>query len=168
MSDSLSQKKQFSRHVNRAMRLLALRDHSEMELRRKLICLAEREAFHDENMPAIADEMLDSIVVWCQKQGWQNDERFAERFIKSQARKGFGPQRIRMELAHRKVESHLVDYAFACTEVNWPERARQMAEKKFGLPLSACWEDKAKIWRFLSSKGFLHEDIQKIFRNIAD
>jgi len=44
--------------------------------------------------------------------------------------------------------------------------AAQLAERKFGLPLPKEWKEKAKVQRFLQSKGFLSEDIQSIFRNI--
>ena len=54
------------------------------------------------------------------------------------------------------------------TEVDWAACAAQLAERKFGHPLPTEWKEKAKVLRYLQSKGFMSEDIQSIFRNFDD
>lgn len=148
-----------------------MRDHSETELRRKLalsLMRAEHTDRQDEQASDIQQEQLNKVIQWCQEHGWQDDARFTERFIASRARKGFGPQRIRMELAQRGVEKSVAEEGLAASEVNWLDLTYHAATKKFGEPLPTDWQSKAKVQRFLIGKGFISEDIREIFRNFAD
>lgn len=157
----------FSRLLDRAMRVLGMRDHSREELKRKLQQSVQRTAYMQQKAPeTITEEQMEKVLDWCQENGWLNDERFTERFIQSRSRKGYGPQRIRMELTQKGIDRDAIDVAMEETNIDWAECAAQLAERKFGLPLPKEWKEKAKVQRFLQSKGFLSEDIQSIFRNI--
>lgn len=157
----------FPRLLDRAMRLLGMRDHSREELKRKLQQSVQRTAYMQQKTPeTITEEQMEKVLDWCQENGWLNDERFTERFIQSRSRKGYGPQRIRMELTQKGIDRDAIDIAMEETNIDWAECAAQLAERKFGLPLPKEWKEKAKVQRFLQSKGFLSEDIQSIFRNI--
>ncbi len=159
----------FSRLLDRAMRILAQRDHSRDELKRKLQLSSQRAAWlkQQDNEP-IPDALLEKVLDWCQENGWLNDERFTERFIHSRARKGYGPQRVRMELKQKGIDRDAIHQALSETEVDWSQRAAELAKRKFGEPLPQTWAEKSKIQRFLLSKGFMMEDIQAIFRNSDD
>lgn len=155
------------RLLDRAMRVLGMRDHSREELKRKLQQSIQRTAYMQQKTPeTITEEQMEKVLDWCQENGWLNDERFTERFIQSRSRKGYGPQRIRMELTQKGIDRDAIDIAMEETNIDWAECAAQLAERKFGLPLPKEWKEKAKVQRFLQSKGFLSEDIQSIFRNI--
>lgn len=157
----------FPRLLDRAMRVLGMRDHSREELKRKLQQSVQRTAYMQQKTPeTITEEQMEKVLDWCQENGWLNDERFTERFIQSRSRKGYGPQRIRMELTQKGIDRDAIDVAMEETNIDWAECAAQLAERKFGLPLPKEWKEKAKVQRFLQSKGFLSEDIQSIFRNI--
>ncbi|WP_409074772.1 regulatory protein RecX [Pantoea sp. C3] len=157
----------FPRLLDRAMRVLGMRDHSREELKRKLQQSVQRTAYMQQKTPeTITEEQMEKVLDWCQENGWLNDERFTERFIQSRSRKGYGPQRIRMELTQKGIGRDAIDIAMEETNIDWAECAAQLAERKFGLPLPKEWKEKAKVQRFLQSKGFLSEDIQSIFRNI--
>lgn len=157
----------FPRLLDRAMRVLGMRDHSREELKRKLQQSVQRTAYMQQKTPeTITEEQMEKVLDWCQENGWLNDERFTERFIQSRSRKGYGPQRIRMELTQKGIGRDAIDIAMEETNIDWTECAAQLAERKFGLPLPKEWKEKAKVQRFLQSKGFLSEDIQSIFRNI--
>ncbi|MEG3110648.1 MULTISPECIES: regulatory protein RecX [unclassified Pantoea] len=157
----------FPRLLDRAMRVLGMRDHSREELKRKLQQSVQRTAYMQQKTPeTITEEQMEKVLDWCQENGWLNDERFTERFIQSRSRKGYGPQRIRMELTQKGIDRDAIDIAMEETNIDWAECAAQLAERKFGLPLPKEWKEKAKVQRFLQSKGFLSEDIQSIFRNI--
>lgn len=157
----------FPRLLDRAMRVLGMRDHSREELKRKLQQSVQRTAYMQQKAPeTITEEQMKKVLDWCQENGWLNDERFTERFIQSRSRKGYGPQRIRMELTQKGIDRDAIDIAMEETNIDWAECAAQLAERKFGLPLPKEWKEKAKVQRFLQSKGFLSEDIQSIFRNI--
>ncbi|MGE1562808.1 regulatory protein RecX [Pantoea septica] len=159
----------FPRLLDRAMRILAQRDHSEAELRRKLQQSVQRAAFIQQNDPEIiTDAQLDKVIGWCEENGWINEARFTERFIQSRSRKGYGPQRIRLELGQKGIARPEIDMAMEACEIDWGACAAQLAERKFGLPLPTEWKAKAKVQRFLQAKGFFMEDIQSVFRNFDD
>lgn len=159
----------FPRLLDRAMRILAQRDHSEAELRRKLQQSVQRAAFIQQSEPEIINDVqLDKVIGWCQENGWLNEARFTERFIQSRSRKGYGPQRIRLELGQKGVARPEIDLAMEACDIDWSACAAQLAERKFGLPLPSEWKAKAKVQRFLQSKGFFMEDIQAVFRNFDD
>jgi len=159
----------FSRLLDRAMRILAQRDHSRDELKRKLQLSSQRAAYLQQQEAApIPEELLEKVLDWCQENGWLNDQRFTERFIQSRARKGYGPQRVRMELQQKGISREEITQALYDTDVDWGQCAADVAKRKFGEPLPQTWAEKSKVQRFLMSKGFMMEDIQAIFRNIDD
>jgi regulatory protein len=159
----------FPRLLDRTMRILTQRDHSEAELRRKLQQSVQRTAFIQQSEPEIITEaQLDKVVGWCHENGWLNDARFTERFIQSRSRKGYGPQRIRLELGQKGIARPDIDIAMEACEIDWSACAAQLAERKFGLPLPTEWKAKAKVQRYLQAKGFFMEDIQAVFRNFDD
>lgn len=171
MSDA-TERSQFTRLLDRAMRILAMRDHSEAEFRRKLSLSAERAAMYAKNQAQepeiITPEQIDRVVAWCYESHYLDDARFAERFVASRSRKGYGPQRIRMELGQKGVAKPLIDETLANTEIDWQKMAFDAAERKFGLPLPTEWKEKAKVQRFLMTKGFFSEDIRSVFSNFDD
>lgn len=159
----------YSRLLDRAMRILGQRDHSRAELSRKLQQSAQRAAWAQKKEPEIITEaLLEQVLDWCQESGWLNDERFTDRFIQSRSRKGFGSQRVRLELAQKGIDRETIDIAMEETDVDWAACAAQLAERKFGHPLPTEWKEKAKVLRYLQSKGFQTDDIQSIFRNFDD
>ena len=72
---------------NKALDLVSRREHSQYELIQKL-----NKRF-PETMPII-EEGVKKLAV----NNILNDERFAEMYLNSRARKGFGPKKIEMEL----------------------------------------------------------------------
>lgn len=126
MSDA-SERTQFSRLLDRAMRILAMRDHSEAEFRRKLTLSAERAALFaktkSQEPETLSPEMTDKVVAWCVENRYLDDAHFAERFVASRSRKGYGPQRIRMELGQKGVEKSLTEQALAEAEIDWTGQA---------------------------------------------
>lgn len=151
---------------DRAARILAMRDHSEQELRRKLNAPFRVSGQVDEQ--PVAAEEVDQVIAWCREHDWLDDERYTARFIQSRSRKGYGSQRIRQELQQRGIARHPLDNAFAACDIDWIELARAIAERKFGSPLPVDFTGKVKVQRFLLYRGFLMEDIQDIWRNFTD
>ena len=149
----------------RAARILAVRDHSEQELRRKLNTPVRIPGQVEE--PVAAGD-VEQVIGWCREHNWLDDERYTARFIQSRSQKGYGSQRIRQELQQRGIARHALDNAFAAGDIVWIALARTIAERKFGSPLPGTFAEKVKVQRFLLYRGFLMEDIQDIWRNFAD
>ncbi|MFC0140706.1 regulatory protein RecX [Erwinia mallotivora] len=161
----------FSRLLERAMRILAMRDHSEAELRRKLSLSAERAALsvsNDHPSESLSPEQIDQVVAWCYENRYLDDSHFAQRYIAGRSRKGYGPQHIRMELNQKGVDQAVTTAALSNAEIDWRSKTCEAAERKFGLPLPSDWKEKAKVQRWLMTKGFLAEDIRSIFSNFDD
>lgn len=154
--------------MDKATRILAVRDHSEWELRRKLQPLLSEGGDGNSEQANITPADIDDIIAWCTEHHWLDDTRFAGRFVISRSRKGYGPQRIRQELQQKGISRDLCDAALASDETNWGELARDIAQRKFGEPLPTEWPQKAKVQRFLLYRGFLMEDIQDLYRNFID
>jgi regulatory protein len=135
---------------NRAMRLLARREHSRVELGRKLAAHAEDSA----EVEAVLDEL--------QNRGWLSDERFTEQMV--QVRRGkFGSARIVHELREKGVGDALIASTLSGLKVGELDAARAVWAKKFGeLPVDA--KERAKQIRFLMSRGFRQETISKVLR----
>lgn len=163
MTEITDEKKTLQRLKDRAARLLATRDHSEHELRNKLM----RTDFQDDP-PAVSTALVAQVIDWCYEHQWLNDKQFAERYIASRARKGYGPQRIQQELAQKGIVRTLVKGALAVSEVDWSAAAFGQVERKFGLPLPKSFPEKARLQRFLLYRGYYMEDIQDLYRNFSE
>lgn len=96
MTEATSRRSAYSRLLDRAVRILAMRDHSEQELRRKLAA-----PVMGKNGPEDIDatpEDYDKVIAWCIESRYLDDDRFVQQFISSRSRKGYGPARVRQEL----------------------------------------------------------------------
>lgn len=134
----------------RAMDLLARREHSRLELERKLIA----RSFDESLVAAVLDEL--------EQDGLLSAERFAQSFVESRYARGQGPIRIEQDLAARGVESaggHLDDRRF-----DWNTLARETRIKRFGRPVPASFADKARQMRFLEYRGFSRDQIRYAFQ----
>ena len=154
----------FTRLCDRAVRILALRDHSEQELRRKLMTPASSATFGQQQAKTeYTAEEIEKVIDWCYQQNWLDDRQFATRFIASRSRKGYGPQSIRQSLQQKGVSrENQVEAMYAC-EIDWSKLAQETAERKFGTPLPREWQKRVKVQRFLLYRGFFMEDIQNIY-----
>ena len=135
-----------------AVRLLATREHTQAELKRKLAARAEIE---------FIQQVLDSLVA----RNLQSDDRFTEQYIQLRQRKGFGPVRIRHELKEKGVNSETIDEWLDERDDAWYQALREAHMRKFGDRKSADFKEKAKFARFLEYRGFPCELIRHFLRN---
>lgn len=166
MSELLSPRTADSWLRDRALRILALRDHSEQELRRKLT--APRLQQNHRQPPEITPQAVNEVIDWCCEQRYLDDNRFARQFIASRSRKGYGVARIRQELKQKGIDSHISESALGECDIDWVALAKAQAQRKYGQPLPTTFPEKAKIQHFLLYRGYLIEDIQQIWRNFTD
>ena len=166
MSESTTRRPAYARLLDRAVRILAVRDHSEQELRRKLSAPVMSKNGPEE-IDATAED-YDRVIAWCYEPRYLDDDRFASRFLASRGRKGYGPARIRQELSQKGIARQVVDQAMRECDIDWVSLAREQAQRKYGEPLPSAFTEKVKVQRFLLYRGYLMEDIQEIWRNFAD
>ncbi|XUA20074.1 recombination regulator RecX [Citrobacter sp. OP27] len=166
MTESSPRRSAYARLLDRAIRILAMRDHSEKELRRKLVApVLTKKGPEPIDAPP---EEVDKVVAWCIESNYLDDARFTRQFIASRGRKGYGPARIRQELNQKGIGRTDIDQAMYECEIDWMELAREQAQRKYGEPLPTVFAEKVKVQRFLLNRGYLMEDIQQIWRNVAD
>ena len=128
-----------------AMNLLARREHSVRELKRKLAGRFPDEAQVDEVLLCLAEENL------------QSDTRFAESFLRQRAGRGYGPSRIRQEMRERGIPDNDIQMAMTTEAQDWSANARRVLERKFGLEPARDIKEKARRSRFMQYRGFSHE-----------
>ena len=135
---------------NKALDLVSRREHSQYELIQKL-----NKRF-PETMPII-EKVVKKLAV----NNILNDERFAEMYLNSRARKGFGPKKIEMELNFKKVDSSFIAIAIAEYE-SWTENAQNELLKKFKGIKPTDYNSKMKQKQFLFNRGFSTQIIERI------
>lgn len=133
----------------RAVNLLSRREHSQAELRNKLL-KAEFEL----------NEINDTIDK-LKKADIQSDARFAENYLRYRSQRGFGDVKIKLELKERGVDKDTISNAFKQAEIDWFELAITVRNKRFGEQVPDNHKDRAKQQRFLQSRGFTHEQINE-------
>lgn len=161
MNEATPRRPAYARLLDRAIRILASRDHSEQELRRKLVA-----PVMTKNGPEAieyTEEDLERVIAWCFESNYLDDNRFAERLIASQSRKGYGPARIRQTLSQKGISRPVAEQLMRECEIDWIAAAHEQAERKYGAPLPTEFAAKVKVQRFLMYRGYLMEDIQAVF-----
>lgn len=129
----------------RALRLLARREHSRAELARKLA----QAGFAQHAIEALLDEF--------EEKNWLSDRRFAESYV-ADHRARAGSIKLAFDLRQRGVSDTLIEAVLSKNRDSELERARAVWKKKFGSdPADA--NEKARQMRFLQSRGFTSETI---------
>ncbi|TNE79487.1 MAG: regulatory protein RecX [Gammaproteobacteria bacterium] len=131
-----------------ALRLLARREHSRLELSLKL---------RQRKLPS---SVIDAVLDDFEHEGWLDDQRFADVYSRQRMDLGYGPLRILSELQQRGVKQSptcLDDM----TEEDWCTNAVRLREKRFGLvDLSNDWDEKVRQSRFLNRRGFSASQVE--------
>ncbi|MET0025923.1 MAG: regulatory protein RecX [Sedimenticola sp.] len=131
-----------------AVRLLASREHTRAELKRKLGSRADD--------PALLEQVLNGL----ETQRLQSDSRFVEQYIDSRKRKGYGPLRIRQELQQKGVGGELIEQWLDERDSEWMDLLGEAARRKYGSSPASDYKEKARRARFLEYRGFPTELIR--------
>ncbi len=137
--------------LQQAVYLLSRRDYSRQELMRRL------------NLGRYEPEDIEAAVERVSARGYLNDNAFARNLYEQLNRTGrYGIRAIRFKLAQKGLAEALIseitgDYDF---EEEY-ERALRLVAAKFVSPPTG--EQKQKIARFLSARGFADSTISRVF-----
>jgi regulatory protein len=135
-----------------AVRLLARREHSIDELRRKLV----GKGYPPEAIEPVISKLAGKRLV--------SDERFTSTFVHHHAKRGQGPVRIRAALRQQGIPESQAEEALRCAEIDWVQLARQVRRRKFGAASPRSLGERAKQARFLQYRGFDAEQLRGAFR----
>ena len=130
-----------------AFAVLTRKEYSKKDLIEKLALYAENR-----------EEVL-TLVEELSRENYQSDQRVAEMVVRSQIRKGKGPNRIKLALRAKSIDEELAQNDM--NEIDWYEEAYQLKVKKYGVDVSKDPKIKAKQIRFLQYRGFEMDAIMK-------
>ena len=137
---------------NTAMDLLSRRDHSRKQLSDKL----QQRGFEADEIAVALDKL--------QQEHLLNDARFCESYLHQRVQRGYGPLRIRQELAQRGVSAEVIALCMESSEDGWVECMQIQREKKFGKDMPEDYKEMTKQARFLQNRGFSPEAVMRLFR----
>ncbi len=123
-----------------------------LELRRKL----KRHGGGDAETEALIDALT--------REGWIDERRFTEAFVRSRSGRGMGPLRIDAELRERGIGAALARSAVWDAGECWESRAETARRKRFGDDAPEEFAERARQSRFLERRGFTREQVGRVLR----
>lgn len=148
----------------RALQLLAQRDQSRVEMRRKLLHHAGRAAGDDGTDEGGLDADVEAVLDWLQANRYLCTERFAESRVHAREER-FGNVRIKTELAqHGVMLPAEIAKGLAQSELR---RAAAVRERRFPAPPRDAAERAAQS-RFLAGRGFSADVIHRLMRQVGE
>lgn len=134
----------------RALKYLSAREHSRLELARKLARYAQD------------SDDVEALLDWLVANKFLSETRFSESLVHRRAAR-FGNNRILSELQSHGIDPDALDDIKAGLAQDETSRAREVWRKKFAHPPVDAAE-RAKQMRFLQQRGFSQRAIQIAMR----
>jgi regulatory protein len=140
-----------------ALRLLAQRDHSREEIRRKL------------QARGFTPEEIEKALKWLEEREFLDDLRYAQKLAFSLAKeKLLGPQRIRQKLFQKGIPAGLVKEAVEKADETLAAGERLQIAMRMKLkgrsPEEIFPDERRKLAGYLRQRGFSWEDIREAFQ----
>jgi regulatory protein len=136
---------------NKALDIISRREHSSKEVRDKLA----RKFNSDDLIESAVENLITNNLI--------NDIRFAEMYVLSRKKKGFGPKRIAYELSSKGVKDSLSNEAII-NEGGWLESAQNVFAKKFKEGPSSDFKESMKQKTFMQNRGFSFKEIDSVMQ----
>ncbi len=138
----------------RALRYLARREYSRLELESKL----STHAYPSDELTVVLDKL--------EQQKLLSDERAAEQILYSRRRK-YGSRRIRYEMQTKGIADHLIEAALQELGKTEFTSAYELWRRKFGTVPSSL-EERGRQMRYLAGKGFSSEVISRVLSDARE
>ncbi len=140
----------------RALNLLARREHAPAELQRKLLS----RGFDADAVAAVLHDLEQANLL--------SSQRYVEARVRQGISRGDGPRKIQARLKQAGVEpassAEFVDEAGDA--VDWLAQARALCQRRFGEDPPPTRKDWARRARFLSSRGYTEDVVRKVLGGI--
>lgn len=137
----------------KALQLLARREHSFAELRQKLL---------SRQFPP---DLIDELLAKLEARGDLSDQRYAEALASHRAKNGYGPAYIRQELREKGVDSTIASTAIEGVEVSWKDSAAARYQSHFKSSVIEDYADWSRRAAYLKRRGF---DTEIIFQVLGE
>ena len=138
----------------RALKYLSTREHSRLELGRKLAKYAEE------------GDDVDALLDFLEKNNWLSQERFAESLVHRRAGR-YGNARVLAELQQHGVEGESLSELKSELKDTEVARAKEVWRRKFGTPPQDA-EQRSKQMRFLMARGFSSSAVRAALKGDDD
>jgi len=139
---------------DKALTLLARREHSARELKSKL---ARKGLDATESASALAD---------LQAKDFQNDARFGEMLVRSRIAQGYGPRWIIAELKTHGIAEAKARALIDAADPDWPALIRELVRRRYGAKPENLAE-RVKRANFLLRRGFDAAAVQFVTRAVG-
>jgi len=136
----------------RALRYLSMREHSRLELGRKLARYAEE------------GDDVEALLDLLEKNNWLSQERFSEALIHRRSAR-FGNSRIVAELQSHGINGEALQELKAGLSAGETERCCEVWRRKFGT-VPADQNERNKQVRFLMQRGFSQRAVQAALKGV--
>lgn len=138
----------------RALRFLSMREHSRLELGRKLARHAEE------------GDDVEALLDFLEKNNWLSQERFAESLIHRKASR-YGNSRVVAELQSHGVNGEALAELKSELAESETARAVEVWRRKFGT-VARDAPERAKQMRFLMARGFSQRAVREALKGAPD
>jgi regulatory protein len=138
----------------RALRFLSMREHSRLELGRKLSRYAEE------------GDDVDALLDFLEKNNWLSQQRFSESLIHRRAAR-FGNSRIVAELQSHGVGGEALQELKAGLSDSETARACEVWQRKFG-KVAVDAAERNKQSRFLMQRGFSQQAVRAALKGAPE
>jgi regulatory protein len=168
--------------LDKAVQLLAQRNHSEFELSQKLwiffskkLSRQTKSAFNqfeydycshqNDDFSLSLKNKIAEVVGYCQQKNWLNEENFVADYIAMRQRKGFGYKRIELELRQKGVKPEIIHSQLVnlSSQKQSLEQLTNLIQHRYGMINLSDMKQRQKIHRFLLNRGFSHQIIQRFY-----
>ena len=140
----------------KALDLLARREHSRLELQRKL------------SARAYSRDIIDGVLDDLEVEGLLEEARFVESFIRARIGKGQGPTRIQADLIQRGIAKANIQTGLVDVRQDWGRLASGVRCKRFGVTGPREFSERVRQMRFLQYLGFDRDQIDMALDLAAD
>ena len=135
---------------DKALGLLARREHSRRELKTKL-----RQGGYEGDETSAAIDRLG-------EQHYQDDDRFAEVLLRSRIAQGYGPMRLRVELKSHGVADARIRELLDAADVDWDASAVAQLRRRYGGTGTADPAERTRRAQFLLRRGFAAATVRSV------
>ncbi|EIL88209.1 hypothetical protein UU9_13246 [Rhodanobacter fulvus Jip2] len=135
---------------DKALGLLARREHSRKELKTKL-----RQGGYE------GEETTDAIDR-LGEQHYQDDDRFAEVLLRSRISQGYGPMRLRVELKSHGLADARIRELMDEAEVDWDASAAAQLRRRYGGAGTSDPAERNRRAQFLLRRGFAAATVRRV------
>ena len=141
---------------HKALELLARREHSRLELARKL------------KQRGFAADLASDVLATLEQEDLLSEQRFTESFVHGRMQRGKGPLRIRAELRERGIDDSLLERYLDDRASVWDDHIRDVHRRRFAGMLPETLSERARQTRFLQYRGFTSQQIKALLRGVVD